>query len=42
MGIHFIIMDKNKFDSTHGADRNRSLKKKILDEKVERGIYKLL
>ena len=36
MGIPFIIMDKKKFDCTHGVDRNRSLKKKRLDEKVEK------
>ena len=36
MGIPFIIMDKRKFDCTHGVDRNRSVKKKRLDEKVEK------
>ena len=36
MGIPYIIMGKKKFDCTHGVDRNRSLKKKILDEKVEK------
>ena len=36
MGIPFIIMGKKKFDCTHGVDRNRSLKKKRLDEKVEK------
>ena len=41
MGIPFIIMGKKKFDCTHGVKRNRSLKKKILDEnvKVERDTY---
>ena len=39
MGILFIIMGKKKFDCTHGVKRNRSSKKKILDEKVERDIY---
>ena len=34
--IPFIIMDKKKFDSTHGVDGNRTLKKKRLDEKVEK------
>ena len=34
--IPFIIMGKKKFDSTHGVDRNRTLKKKRLDEKVEK------
>ena len=29
-------MDKKKFDSTHGVDGNRTLKKKRLDEKVEK------
>ena len=29
-------MGKKKFDCTHGVDRNRSLKKKRLDEKVEK------
>ena len=36
MGIPFIIIGKKKFDCTHGVDRNRSLKKKRLDEKVEK------
>ena len=38
MGIPFIIMGKKKFDCTHGdgVDRNRSSKKKRLDEKVEK------
>ena len=36
VGIPFIIMGKKKFDCTHGVDRNRSLKKKRLDEKVEK------
>ena len=35
MGIPFIIMGKKKFDCTHEVDRNRSLTKKRLDEKVE-------
>ena len=39
MGISLIIMGKKKFDCTHGAKRNRSLKKKCLVEKVERDIY---
>ena len=34
MDIPFIIMGKKKLDCTHGVDRNRSLKKKRLDEKV--------
>ena len=29
-------MGKKKFDCTHGVDRNRSLNKKRLDEKVEK------
>ena len=36
MGIPFFIMGKKKFDCTHGVDRNRSLKKKRLDGKVEK------
>ena len=32
-------MGKKKFDCTHGAKKNRSLKKKFLVEKVERDIY---
>ena len=36
ISIPFIIMGKKKFDCTHGVDRNRSLKKKRLDEKVEK------
>ena len=36
MDIPLIIMGKKKFDCTYGVDRNRSLKKKILDEKVEK------
>ena len=36
MGIPFIIMGKKKFSSTHGVDRNRSLKKTRSDEKVEK------
>ena len=36
MDIAFIIMGKKNFDCTHGVDRNRSLKKKILDEKNEK------
>ena len=39
MGTPFIIMGKKKFDCTLWVKRNRSLKKKILDEKVERDIY---
>ena len=34
MDIPFIIMGKKKLDCTHGVHRNRSLKKKRLDEKV--------
>ena len=29
-------MGKKNFDCIHGVNRNRSLKKKILDEKVEK------
>ena len=36
MDIAFIIMGKKNFDCIHGVNRNRSLKKKILDEKVEK------
>ena len=36
LGIPFIIMGKKKIDCTHGVDRNRSLKKKRLDEKAEK------
>ena len=36
MGIPFIIMGKKKFDCTHRVDRNKSLKKRRLDEKVEK------
>ena len=36
MGIPFIIMGKKKCVCTHGIHRNRSLKKKKLDEKVEK------
>ena len=36
MGIPFIIMGKKKFDCTYGVDRSRSLKKKRLDERVEK------
>ena len=36
MGILFIIMGKKKFDCTYGVDRSRSLKKKRLDERVEK------
>ena len=36
MGIAFIIMSKKKFDRTYGVDRTRSLKKKKLDERVEK------
>ena len=36
MGILFIIMSKKNFDCTHGFDRNRSLKKKRLNENVEK------
>ena len=36
MDIAFIIIGKKNFDCTHGVDRNRSLKKKILDEKNEK------
>ena len=38
MGIPFDIIGKKKFDCTHGdgVDRNRSSKKKRLDEKVEK------
>ena len=36
IGIPFIIMGKKKLGCTHGVDRNRSLKKKRLDEKVEK------
>ena len=39
MDIPFIIMGKKRFDCTHGVDRNRSLKKKSLDEKVYMYIY---
>ena len=39
MAISIITMGKKKFDCTHGVKRNRSLKKKILVEKVERDIY---
>ena len=41
MAISIITMGKKKFDCTHGVKRNRSLKKKILDEKVkvERDTY---
>ena len=36
MGIPFIIMGKKKFACTHGVDRNRSLKKQKIYEKVEK------
>ena len=36
MGTPFIIMGKKKFDCTHGANRNISLKKRRLNEKVEK------
>ena len=36
MGIPFIIMGKKEFNCTHEGDRNRSLKKTRLDEKVEK------
>ena len=35
-GYTFDHYGKKKFDYTHGVDRNRSLKKKRLHEKVER------
>ena len=42
VGIPFSIMGKKKFDCTHGVDRNRSLKKKRLDEKGEKVYMKRL
>ena len=36
MDIPFISMDKTKINCTHGADRNRSIKKKRLNERIEK------